>query len=457
MGLTPGRELPAAVKGRRLSLVAQSLLLGGEGHPASWEIPSLGACLEGPPARPDLRETPPLPAGARGASHVARKGAQSCMFETLGPPAQGRAWPGPLAPTCLWARQLPGQQGPGVFLFLLLGLRLRPLGLLHGPQLQPDGLQLLPAQVQAEPEAGGPQAPLEGGRGAGLTLPVLKVTLGAPQRAKRRPCMDSALQRSPCNPLATNKHTKSPPGQRGPARSGLGAGGSLHPLSGRGTMALPVPGAGPQPSSPPSLPPTSLRQALRPVTWSGTEPSARPSLSKSDGRKPVSPSSSACASTVSSASLPPPPAPRGVFSARLQAPQPWASGSEEALWSQASVGGGKRARLRKGHMGTEWEPGTKALTSPPAPPAPCPLLSPPAGQLLPLECFRWGGGPPSGLPGLERSEVRAELCALLPAPPGPSWWGLQLRQSRGAWEASCISSASHRSQETPGVALLALG
>lgn len=61
-------------------------------------------------------------------------------------------------------------------------------------------------------------------------------------------------------------------------------------------------------------------------------------------------------------------------------------------------------------MGTEWEPGTKALTSPPAPPAPCPLLSPPAGQLLPLECFRWGG---AGLhPGFralsgQRSEPRS--------------------------------------------------
>lgn len=35
-----------------------------------------------------------------------------------------------------------------------------------------------------------------------------------------------------------------------------------------------------------------------------------------------------------------------VFSVLPQAPQPWASGSEETVWSQASVGGGKSSLLR---------------------------------------------------------------------------------------------------------------
>lgn len=80
------------------------------------------------------------------------------------------------------------------------------------------------------------------------------------------------------------------------------------------------------------------------VTWSGTENSARSSLPNRNGGKPVSSSSS---STF------PPSGFRGVFSVQLQAPQPWASGSKETLWSQASVGGGKRACLQKGPMGED--------------------------------------------------------------------------------------------------------
>lgn len=77
----------------------------------------------------------------------------------------------------------------------------------------------------------------------------------------------------------------------------------------------------------------------------------------------------------------------------LQAPQPWASGSEEAFCSQASLGGGKRAQLGNGHMSAERNAGL--LPSPPRPPTSLSrVLSPPPGQLLPLECLE---GPLAGL------------------------------------------------------------
>lgn len=62
-------------------------------------------------------------------------------------PSQGRGLLGLLAPTCLRAQQLWSQCRPGSLLFSCPALgsgQLRLLGLLHCPQVQFDGLQLLP-------------------------------------------------------------------------------------------------------------------------------------------------------------------------------------------------------------------------------------------------------------------------------------------------------------------------
>lgn len=157
---------------------------------------------------------------------------------------------------------------------------------------------------------------------------------------------------------------KGPSCQKGrPAPSCL-AGVGIHPLPGRGQwlshlqgqssvicflslLSTPMHRVPEVPGQP--LPNAPSHEA---VTWSGTRCSARASLSSRDRGKPASSSSSSwsSASLVSSSFLSPHPGPRRVFLVQLQAPQPWASGSEEAFWSQASVGGGKRAGLRKGHM-----------------------------------------------------------------------------------------------------------
>lgn len=257
-----------------------------------------------------------------------------------------------------------------------------------------------------------------------MGLPVLRSCWGLPGGVReavrtlacRKPLLSTPTHRGLSSLCVAGVHpyTLLQAGDSGPLTPG-----------GRATAVYPL-----APGSPGSQDPAGFPQAFHSVvTWSGTGHSARPSLSKRDSRKPASSSSSSSASPVSSSS-PPAPGPRRVFSAGLQAPQPWASGSEEALWSQASVGGGKRARLRKGHMaaGVWGRPGFRAHSTPaPA----CALLGfKPAlpGQVFPLEASAvscLGPSLHSGFWALRDQRPDPPPWALLPcgaAPPGHSRW-----------------------------------
>ena len=139
---------------------------------------------------------------------------------------QGRGWPGPLAPTCLGAQQLPGRCGPGALLPSRLALRprrLRSLGLFHGPQLHFDGLQLLPAGPHTEPRGRVAPGLLLGGGGSrpDRARPqgpwLLRDRLGGrgPGTGLGRPC-----GLGPCHPTQ-------------PCRGGQ----PPYPLLGRGTVA----------------------------------------------------------------------------------------------------------------------------------------------------------------------------------------------------------------------------
>lgn len=260
------------------------------------------------------------------------------MCPTTGGPPPGEGLAGPLAPTCLGAQQLPGRCGPGALLPSRLALRprrLRSLGLFHGPQLHFDGLQLLPAGPHTEPRgrvapglllgAGGsgpdrarPQGPWllrDGLRGEGSWN-------GTGKAMWTRALPSYPALQGWAAPLPSSRQ-----GDSGPGEARAAAVGPLESRSWPGSAGLHVG-----------------------VTWSGSGYSASSSPSKRDRGKPAS-SGSFSASPGSPSFLSPPSGSRGGFSALPQAPQPWASGSEEALCSQAWVGGGKRAWLRKGHMG----------------------------------------------------------------------------------------------------------